>query len=137
MPSLVNLSTRDRIVFSDLNLTYDTQRQDPNDVVINESSLNNAIITILGTRKGSRVFRGNFGSNLIDLLFDPMDEMTVRHIETELLKAITDYEFRVVLTGVTVLPDYDNQQYFVELEYVIPQLNNKQVSFNFNLDQRN
>ena len=131
MPVPTPPNSRDKVVFSDLNLSYDSRAAEPNDMVFNEESLNKAIVTILGTRRGSRVFRRDFGSNLVDMLFEPIDEITAQRIESEILRAIGDYESRITMRSATVIPDYAEQRYFVELEYVIPQLNNKSSEFSY------
>jgi phage baseplate assembly protein W len=119
------------VVFSDVNLDVNTES--PLELVYNEDSINKSIITILGTKKFSRVFRRDFGSELQDILFDPMDDMTVLRIKRELIEAIERWENRIILKKAEVLPDYPNQQYYVELVYVIPALGNKTASFTFNL----
>lgn len=122
-------------VYSDISLSYDKSGS-PYTMVYDEQSLNNAIVTILSTRRGSRVFRRTFGSNLTDLLFDPMNDSTATSIKFEIISAVEDWEPRIKLVSSKVVPDYTNQLYYVELGYVIPALNNKQVSFNFNLDPK-
>jgi len=119
------------VIFSDVNL--DVNQESTLELVYNEDSINKSIVTILSTRKGSRVFRRDFGSYINDILFDPMDQVTVDRIKTELITAIEEWEDRVVLKKAIVLPDYPNQQYFVQLEYTIPALDNKSVVFTFNL----
>lgn len=119
------------VIFSDVNL--DVNQESTHELVYNEDAINKSIVTILSTRKGSRVFRRNFGSYINDILFDPMDQVTVDRIKTELITAIEEWENRVVLKKAIVLPDYPNQQYFVQLEYTIPALDNKSVVFTFNL----
>lgn len=121
------------VVFSDVNLDVNTESK--LELVYNEDSINKSIITILGTRKGSRVFRRNFGSYVHDILFDPMDAGSVNSLRRELIDAISEWEDRIVLDKTEVLPDYPNQQYFVEITYRIPALGNKVSTLNFNLKQ--
>jgi len=119
------------VVFSDIN--PDVGESSPYEIVYNETSIQKSILTILGTRKYTRPFRRDFGSYLQDILFDPMDDFTGERIKTEIIKAISTWEPRVTLTKSVVLPDYDNQLYYVQLEFIIPRLNNKSVSLSFNL----
>ena len=119
------------IVFSDVNLDVNTESS--RELVYNEDAINKSIVTILSTKRGSRVFRRSFGSNLQDVLFDPMDDITVNRIKRELIRAIEQWEPRIILESSEVLPDYANEQYFVELNYKIPALGNRPASFTFNL----
>lgn len=125
------ISPNTKIVFSDVN--PGVNEHSPLELVYNEDSINRSIVTILNTRKGTRVFRRNFGSYMHDILFDPMDGISVDRVKRELLTAIAEWEPRVVMKSATVIPDYPNQQYFVQLDYYIPLLYNKSASFTFNL----
>lgn len=130
------VSNSRRVTFSDVNLAYDSTHGSSYGLVYDEQSLNNAIISILSTKVGSRVFRRTFGSNVLNFLFDPISDSTATSIKFEIISAIGDWEPRVKLIYTSVVPDYENQMYYVELGYLIPALNNMQTSFNFNLDPK-
>lgn len=119
-------------LYSDVNPEVNTSSL--YELVIDENAINASILTILGTRKQTRVFRREFGSYLLDMLFEPMDNLTVNRIKTEITTAIGEWEPRVVMRETIVEPDYEKQQYYVEMSYVIPSLNNKEVSLVFNLN---
>jgi phage baseplate assembly protein W len=121
------------VIFSDVNLDVNTESN--LELVYNEDAINKSIVNILGTRKGSRVFRRRFGSYVNDILFDPMDSISVSRLKREIIDAIGEWEPRIIMDSAEVLPDYPNQQYFVELNYRIPSLGNKSVTINFNLSR--
>lgn len=125
--------TATSVVYSDANL--DVGVDSSLELVYNEDAINKSIVTILGTRRGTRVFRRGFGSYIYDLLFDPMDSATVTRIRREIIDAIERWEPRISLEKTEVIPDYPEQQYFVELEYRIPALGNKTSSVTFNLSR--
>jgi len=131
MANLIATKNAGSVVFSDVNL--DVNSESHLELVFNEDSINKSVVTILGTRKKTRVFRRNFGSYLLDILFDPMDPITTERIKREIITAIEEWEPRIVLKNTEVLPDYPNQQYYVSLEYQIPALGNKSATFTFNL----
>lgn len=133
MITLQATKVADKIVFSDVNM--DVNIDSPLELVYNEDSINKSIVTILSTHKGSRVFRRDFGSYLGDLLFEPLDSVTSDKIKSELITAIQEWEPRILIISSSVIPDYENQQYYVQLDYRIPALANKTASFNFNLAQ--
>lgn len=114
---------------ANLNVSESADRE----IVRDETAINNSIIAILTTPRESRVFNRDFGSNIMNLLFDPMDEITASRIRIEVIEAIQKWEYRVSLTSAAVLPDFDNQQYYVEIEYTIPSLQNRDVTLKFNL----
>lgn len=67
------------------------------DVII--SSWNN----ILLTPKRSYLHDPNYGSNLLKLIFDPVDDTTVDRIKNEVLESITIYDNRAIIKDIEVL----------------------------------
>ena len=67
-----------------------------------------SIFSIMGTKKGERVFRPDFGLNMKSYLFEPCDEFTARSIFYDLRK-VMEWEPRIKLntskTTVTPVPD--------------------------------
>lgn len=123
----------DDIKYSDPNLYLDGSNIA--ELVFDADSVNNSILTILDTPIGSRVFNRSFGSDIQSILFDPMDSVTENRLRSEIVEKISLWETRIQLVRAVVLADLDNAQYYAELEYIIPSLNNQQVSFKFNLRQ--
>ena len=82
------------------------------------------ILNHLFTRPGSRVMMPNFGSIIPDLTFEPLDEQTVELLEEDLTRVV-NFDPRVPLIDLTILPDFDNSAVtahvkllFVELDLV-------------------
>lgn len=118
-------------VYSDVNIAVNMSSTD--ELIFDESSIQMSVARILSTPVGSRVFRRDFGSSLKGLLFQPMDSVTVEMIRSEINRAISRWENRLLLQNVAIRPDLERQQYFVTLAYVIPALNNRQANFVFSL----
>lgn len=131
---LTATKTAASIIFSDTNL--DVNDESSYALVFNEDAINKSIITILGTRIGTRPFRRDFGSTLLDLIFNPMDEITAGSIRTALIEAIDRWEPRIKMVKSEVIPNYEIQSYYVYLEYTIPALANKSAVFTFNISAR-
>jgi phage baseplate assembly protein W len=129
----VIVPTQQQIIFSDINLSLGEESS--YDLVYDEDSIQKSISMILGTKKGTRVFRRTFGSNVEALLWDPMDDITVGKMKTEIFDAIVTWETRINLSAVVVKPDYPNEQYYIRMDYTIPALANKFGSFTFNLSR--
>jgi len=122
-----------RVIFSDVN--PDVLIEGPFELTFNEASITKSLDTCFTTPKYSRVFRRRFGSRLLNLLFQPMNEATASAIGSELKDVAEQWENRITDIEVAVIPDYMNQTYFVEVTYTIPLLGNKMVSYTFNLNQ--
>lgn len=127
------LEIPNQVVFSDIN--PDVSLDGPFELVFNEESIVKSLETCFTTPRFSRVFRRKFGSRLLDLLFQPLDQITADAIGFELKQVAEQWEKRIANINVVVIPDYDNQQYYVELTYTIPLLGNKMVNYKFNLQQ--
>lgn len=72
------------------------------DIPLIELDLLNQIFT----RRGSRVMMPTFGTRIPELVFEPLDEMTLSDIENELL-TVFNFDPRVNLLNLTVTPNYD------------------------------
>lgn len=122
------------IVYSDVNVDLGTTSQ--YELLYNEDAIRRSLLNILLTVKGSRPFRRSFGSNLMALLFDPLDVVTAKRIRTQLMTDIVRHEPRIILDDVEVIPDYSNDCYYVNVVGRMLRLDNKSLSLNFNLKRK-
>lgn len=76
---------------------------------------------ILGTNTSSRLFNPKFGSDLEDLIFEPMSTTTAFALYGAIIEAIQKNEPRVVVnySQTQVVPDYDNLQYYVTVAFTV------------------
>jgi len=132
MPSLNTESGE--IVYSDVNL--DLGQASNYELLYNEDAIKRSILNIISTKKGSRPFRRDFGSNIMELLFDPLDNLTAQRLSRYLKRDILAHENRVVLEQVEVIPDFELDAYYVNIVGYMPRLNNRAFSFNFNLNRK-
>ncbi len=66
--------------------------------------INQSIWTILSTRKGERVGRPAFGSNLQRLVFEPNDDVLWSRLEESTAEALRIWERRIRIIRVTAIP---------------------------------
>lgn len=64
-----------------------------------------AIRQILGTRLGTRVIDRNWGSDLRDLIFDPIDDVTATALRLAITEALRTWERRITVLNVQVSLD--------------------------------
>lgn len=91
--------------------TFEFQRNkslEINDIELVKLDLLNHIFTIRGTR----VMMPTFGSIIPELAFEPLDENTIDETYSELLD-IFNYDPRVEVINLTVLPDFETNSLFV------------------------
>lgn len=119
--------------FSDVNFMAGAQ---PTELVFDSDSINQNIAAILDTPKGSKWFRPEIGSNVHRYLFEPIDDITSDRIRSEIESALSENgETRVVFQQVDVLPDPQNEQYYVNIQYRVPALEDREFSYQFNLQR--
>jgi phage baseplate assembly protein W len=58
------------------------------------------------TRRGDRVMMPTFGTRIPDLVFEPLDGITLDVLEED-LRAVFSFDPRVELLKLEILPDYD------------------------------
>lgn len=78
-----------------------------------------SIHQILGTRIGERVMLPQFGSRLYELIFEPIDDITVALARVYTIEAIEKWEPRVELNDVVVNVNPDQQRVEIIGSYVI------------------
>lgn len=84
-----------------------------------EVLVKHSIYQILGTHIGERVMVPEFGSRLPELLFEPIDDITVALARTYTIEAIERWEPRVELNEVAVNVNPDANRVEVFGQYVI------------------
>ena len=87
------------------------------DPVKDAISIKRGITNILLTSMFERLFQPELGSNLKDVLFEPIDEITTARIEREVRSAIDAWEKRAEVLNVFVDPDEDYNQYKVSVTF--------------------
>lgn len=79
----------------------------------------NSLSNIILTRQGERRMLPTFAANIKNLLFEPIDEITARHIAENILDAIKIWDVRITVTGFDIEPLYDENAYRCRLNFVI------------------
>jgi phage baseplate assembly protein W len=102
----------------DLNFTIHPLRKDVNKN-LDEVAIVNSIKNIVSTNHYEKPFQPDFGSNVRRMLFENLDNITASALEREIQQCITNYEPRVKLLGVKVIPDFDNNGFNVEMQFFI------------------
>lgn len=134
MVNAVNLSDTQvviQVIYSDINATVISIS--PNDIVTNEDSILQAVVTLFTTRVKTRPFRRRYGAIFASYIFDQITQRTADRIAHEIPDILLEWEPRIQLLVHRVLPDYINQQYYIELQVLIPALGNRMVTYKFNI----
>lgn len=91
-----------------------------------------SLTLLLSTRPGERVMRPDYGCNLEDLLFEPVNTSLITYIKDLITKAVLFYEPRVNLREIIIRTDAVAEGLvLIELDVVIRSSNTR---FNFVYD---
>ena len=79
------------------------------------TAVKNSLLSILKTNHYERLFNPEFGSNIHKLLFEPMNELTVVRLKSEVETALTNHEPRANILNVSVEAQEDKNRYKVSV----------------------
>lgn len=91
-----------------------------------EDSIKESIKIILGTAKGERVMRPDFGCDINEIVFAPINTSTGTLIDFHIREALLIWEPRIDLLNVHVSPDENEKNKLViNIEYMVKASNTK------------
>jgi phage baseplate assembly protein W len=84
-----------------------------------EESVRQSILIILGTAKGERVMRPDFGCGIHDLVFATLSASTLGRIDREVHEALLRNEPRIDVLSVQITPDQAGSLLLINIEYEV------------------
>jgi phage baseplate assembly protein W len=107
-------------IFSDIDLTF-AKHPVTKDVSkkVKDAAIIGALRNLLMTRFYERPFNPNLGSNINQLLFEPVDFVTASILSKEINTTISNFEPRVSIKEIIVTPNNEEQRYDVTLTFFI------------------
>jgi phage baseplate assembly protein W len=93
---------------------------------IPESEIKSSLIHLLLTRRGSRYYLPDFGTNLYQYIFEPLDEIIITKIENEITDSVEKYIPNLKINKINIEQFYDNIEYIND--------DKKQHSVRINID---
>ncbi len=108
------------ISFKDINITF-KKHPITDDVVVSKdnAAIKQAIVNLLLTNKGERLFNPNYGSNIRSYLFEQLDYGTAGLVRNSIIRTISEFEPRISVESLEVIPNYDDNGFDVEMTYII------------------
>jgi phage baseplate assembly protein W len=92
-----------------LNLNSDEQR-----------AIKADLMHLLLTRKGQRLYNPDFGTNLLQYIFEPNDTTTLTDVKNEVTDSVKKYLPKLNVREITVTPNEDNEYVAtIRLDYTI------------------
>ncbi len=106
--------------FKDLSMSFQNNPL-TNDLIAlkNENAIARSIRNIVFTVPGEKFFNEDFGSEVSQLLFENVDNISALTVRDQIRQSITNFEPRVDLRTVDVSADFDNNSFDVVIIYDI------------------
>ena len=106
--------------FKDLSASFQTNPLS-NDLIAlkNESAIARSVRNLILTGQGERPFQPVLGTGVSRLLFENMDKLTASAIRSEIRTTIENYEPRVEINEIIVVPNPEGNAMDVTLQYFI------------------
>jgi phage baseplate assembly protein W len=107
-------------IYHDLDLTFSAHpiKKDLS-VLTDAQAVVRSVYNLLLTNHYERPFRPELGSNVRQLLFEPLTDSTAQTLRRCIEETITNFEPRVEIHQVDVLPNADQNAYEVRLEFFV------------------
>jgi len=117
---MATITTKVARTYKDLDLLFNIHpvKKDINKHTA-EMAVINSIKNLVLTNHYERPFQPDLGSNVNKLLFENMDAVTASSLEREITQVIQNFEPRATIYKVSVIPDYDNNGFIVDMEFLI------------------
>lgn len=100
----------------DLNFSIHPVKKDIN-LLSGERAIITSLKNLILTAHYERPFQPNLGCNVRKMLFENMDIITASALEKEIEQVIKNYEPRVNLVGVSVVPNFDENAFSVAMQF--------------------
>ena len=67
------------------------------------------------TRRGARVMRPDFGTDVRQAVFEPLDSRLVDTLKSQISSTIAKYEPRVIIKNLTITPNWEENRLTIKL----------------------
>ena len=106
--------------FKDISMSFETNPLNDDLVSLSDTTaIARSIRNIVFTQPGEKFFNPEFGSRVSESLFEIVDEVSSIAIRDEIRSSIINYEPRVKLLDVIVIPNVDDNEMNVTVKYKI------------------
>ena len=108
------------VPFKDLSLSF-AKNKVTDDLLVKkeDAAVKQAVLNLLLTNKGERVYDSDYGSNIRTYLFEPLDFGTAGTIKDEIVRTLKNYEPRVSIDECVVEPNIESNGFDVRVDFQV------------------
>lgn len=120
--SIQNKTLKNNVIFRDIHTNF---KVDSKDLLTSDNleGINNSLRNIFAFNKGEHILLPEFGCSLYQFLYEPINNNTANRIVMELGQMFEIWEPRINILNINVIPNAEQNEFHIELEYDIPALN--------------
>lgn len=120
--------------YSDLDVRFNVPPSEKDFTQLRDmEAIKNGVRNILSWRRGERIILPEFGNPLYDYIYEEMNDVTIGKMRSELANIFTKWEPRVQLRSLTIVPNPDGNEVYVNMEYIVPSLSSTVFTYNSSL----
>jgi len=106
--------------FKDISMSFKANPLNDDLIALkNANAISRSIRNNVFTVPGEKFFQEDFGSDVSQSLFENIDDISASNIKDQIQRSITNFEDRVNLREVKVLPDFEGNAFDVIISYDI------------------
>ena len=106
--------------FKDISMSFKVNPLNDDLIAVkNTTAIARSLRNLVLTAPGERFFNENLGSNVNNLLFESLDDVTASSIKDEIQNTINNFEPRVKLLRTQVSPNFETLEFDVVITYEI------------------
>jgi phage baseplate assembly protein W len=106
--------------FKDISMSFKANPLNDDLIALkNANAISRSIRNIVFTVPGEKFFQQDFGSDVSQSLFENIDDISASNIKDQIQRSIINFENRVNLREVKVLPDFAGNAFDVIIQYDI------------------
>ena len=125
------------VPFKDLSLSF-AKNKVTDDLLVKkeDAAVKQAVLNLLLTNKGERIYDSEYGSDIRSYLFEPLDFGTAGSIRDNIIRTLKKYEPRIFIDECIVEPNMESNGFDVQLDFrVLSRADVPQISIEFFLNR--
>ena len=131
-----NNSYRSNRIYKDLNLNFGRHPVTKQvQTLTDASAVKRSVRNLVQIGEYEKPFHPEIASGVRDMLFENMTPFTAQILSTKIKEVIENHEPRALLANINVIPNFDNNQYEVTVEFYIQNAPAELVDLSFTLER--
>lgn len=112
--------TEQGVTYTDISFKFQSHPRTQDLVrVIDSEAIKQSVLNIINTNPGEVPFNPDFGTDIRELLFEPINQLAAVQLRSRIQIALENFERRITVNRINITPNSDSYVYIVEINYTI------------------